>query len=101
MSTVHQELELITHIKAGMLQKLRSNNLKQGWKNTDVSTLFRFLLEEVKELQHEIHHGGGERSIYWECCDIANYAAMIADAAKIEAKKKAPAAKNPKQEELF
>ena len=101
MSAIHEEIEIVSHIQTGMLQKLRSNKHKPIWKTADVSTLFRFLLEEVKELQHEIHHGGGERSIYWECCDIANFAAMIADAAKIEAKKKAPARKNPKQEELF
>lgn len=56
---------------------LRKNDHKDGWSTCEIKHLFSRLLDEVFELQREIDKYN-RSSIVRECCDVANFAMMIA-----------------------
>ena len=58
---------------------LRDNDYKGGWEDIDVGWLLGRLQEEVCELENELHVSNNEEKIIKECCDVANFAMMIAD----------------------
>lgn len=73
---------------AKMLEKLRrpKNAAKEGWQDMLTDELLSRLHEEVAELEDQIAFANvGERNtdrIISECCDVADFAMMIADCAR-------------------
>tara|TARA_B100000700_G_scaffold331737_1_gene467778 strand:+ start:11214 stop:11471 length:258 start_codon:yes stop_codon:yes gene_type:complete len=57
--------------------KLRRNDHKGGWEETDLDTLFIRLREEVDELQEAIEREN-PFEVLFEAADVANFAMMIA-----------------------
>ena len=80
MSSARDEIEIVNRLAFGMKSKLRHNSRKPGWlkPNETPQSLLRYLKEEVEELYLSISTRSSD-DIYWECCDVANFAAMIAD----------------------
>ena len=58
---------------------LKRNDQKGGWGNLSKISMFNSLTSEVFELHEVIIKGQLGPEITKECCDIANYAMMIAD----------------------
>jgi len=64
---------------AGRMEEvLVSNDYKGGWDSCPLSYLLGRLRTEITELEEALVDGGTESTIQ-ECCDVANYAMMIAD----------------------
>ena len=82
MSQYREEKQIVEQLSNGMLTKLAQNRHKPYWRwGADTNQkLLALLKEEVEELQAALQQGRLE-DIYTECCDVANYAAMIADIA--------------------
>jgi hypothetical protein len=55
---------------------LQSNDFKTGWNQLSQKMLLHRLKQEVKELERALEK---DMFIVIECCDIANFAMMIAD----------------------
>lgn len=60
-----------------MISKLEKNRHKKHWSKVDAEYLFNRLIEEVEELRDALT--GTDGDIVSECCDVANFAMMIAD----------------------
>jgi len=60
-----------------MEEVLRENDHRGGWEDMSALELFSCFLGEVYELDSALWHGDGD--VVKECCDVANYAMMIAD----------------------
>lgn len=71
-----------------MEQKLREKDHKSGWRDESLADLFRLLLGEVGELDDAIDTYNDTPEyieldeLVKECADVANFAMMIADAAR-------------------
>ncbi|MFA1509881.1 hypothetical protein ACDN41_11695 [Priestia aryabhattai] len=70
-----------------MESKLQENDFKGGWDLCGRFWLLERIIEEVEELKKEMmyQHNGGERddeATIRECCDVANFAMMLADKTK-------------------
>lgn len=68
-----------------MEKKLRANDHKGGWENTEISVLFNELRVESGELFSVMYHSDGKvdpKSVVEEAADVANFAMMIADNAR-------------------
>ena len=63
-----------------MEEVLRGNDHRSGWGNVEVLDLFWMLQDEVRELEAALWYGKGD--VVKECCDVANFAMMIADKEK-------------------
>jgi len=63
-----------------MEKVLKENDHKGGWKGIGVLDLFWTLQDEVRELEAALWYGEGD--VVKECCDVANFAMMIADKGK-------------------
>jgi predicted house-cleaning noncanonical NTP pyrophosphatase (MazG superfamily) len=73
MSDYRQEAEIANRLRDEMMFKLAKNRHKTHWLDSDLSYLIDRLDDEVAELK---------RDPSWEeAADVANFAAMIADAA--------------------
>lgn len=71
-----------------MIEKLNTpkNQIKPAWDTQRIDRLLDALKGEVKELENEINRNKQITdidAIVSECCDVANYAMMIADNLKI------------------
>ena len=60
-----------------MEEVLKENNHREGWENMSALELFSCFLGEVYELDSALWYGDGD--VVKECCDVANFAMMIAD----------------------
>jgi len=74
-----------------MMEKtLRKHDAKKGvdgWKNEDMEWLYDRLREEALELEVALFSGKEDPTdIIKECCDVANFAMMIADLAYTDKK---------------
>jgi len=60
---------------------LRQNDFKTGWKHSERLSLLNRVFQEWLELRDEMMKGsqGSNEKIIKECCDVANFAMMIAD----------------------
>jgi len=67
--------ELVAFVIA-MEKKLRTNDLKGGWRGDGEALLFAKLVTEVGELAAEIGHGTSD-TIASEAVDVANFAMML------------------------
>jgi hypothetical protein len=65
-----------------MEEKLRQNDYKGGWEGVEFARLLDLLLGEVLELDEAIESGEPER-IVDEAIDVANFACMIHDNARV------------------
>lgn len=70
------DAEVVSDLSADMLLKLRHNKQKAHWSTVSNDWLLTRLKEEVSELECALESGEG---IVYECADVANFAAMIAD----------------------
>lgn len=61
-----------------MEEVLLSNEYKGGWENARNIRLLDYLEKEVRELKAALIDGD-KSDILNECCDVANFAMMIAD----------------------
>lgn len=61
-----------------MVLKLEKNRHKQHWSVCDTIYLFDRLLQEVAELKEALERNSVENMVS-ECCDVANFAMMLAD----------------------
>jgi NTP pyrophosphatase (non-canonical NTP hydrolase) len=67
----------VTGFAVKMILKLEKNRHKKHWSTVDAEYLFNRLLQEVEELRDAL--AGTDGDIVSECCDVANFAMMIAD----------------------
>jgi hypothetical protein len=65
-----------------MERKLRENDHKGGWRETDMLYLFGMLKEEVEELDIALEGTMIAEDVLKECADVANYAMMLASNCK-------------------
>lgn len=65
-----------------MLRKLRKNAHKPHWVGLSNQYLFLRLVEEMGELAQAMSDGSDAEAIVSECCDVANFALMIASNAR-------------------
>jgi len=70
-----------------MEAKLRENEHKGGWENESLSWLYTRMIEEAEEVKEEIK-AAFEREVDYnkiirEAADVANFAMMIADVARL------------------
>ena len=72
----------VTGFAVKMILKLQKNRHKAHWSTVDYEYLFDRLTEEVEELRSAMEWPDGD--IVSECCDVANFAMMIADKLKGE-----------------
>lgn len=89
MSRKEEEIRIVDDLSKGMKLKLRLNSHKPHWSRSDtIESLVGKLFIEAAELHAASReHILGETpdtgtDLYWECCDVANLAAMIADGLK-------------------
>ena len=69
-----------------MIKKLEDNEEKEHWRKSSYDHLFCRLEEEVRELQELILNDKisyKHKKMIAECADIANFAMMIADKARL------------------
>jgi hypothetical protein len=76
------EFEAVWWFSKQMLKKLKLHNHKDHWSGMSDDQLLDRLMDEVKELEHELVNGGDPKDIAYEAADIANFAMMIADNAR-------------------
>lgn len=62
-----------------MEQKLKKNDSKGGWKESEYDYLLQKVDEEFVQLKHHIRVKGTDGQIIGDCTDLANSAMMIAD----------------------
>lgn len=74
--SMYREVDQFAHAMKEKLRK-REKDYPDGWKSSNIHTLFEHLLSEVDELQKSI--SDGTSSILNESVDVANIAMMIAD----------------------
>ena len=75
--------------KHRMLKQLSANSHKGGWTDLSDFYLFKRLVEEVEELQDVLMSGKAlPEDVINEAADIANFAMMIATAARRREKTK-------------
>ena len=87
---VHNSLEE-NHLRKAVLwfaeqmeQVLQDNEYKTGWHGMQDQFLARLIGGELGELYHELTlPRGPDEAIIRECCDVANYAMMLADIARL------------------
>lgn len=72
-----------------MEKKLRANDHKKHWYWMGSQYLSVRLTQESRELRHAMKRGNADQ-ILDEAADVANFAMMIADVARIEAEKVKP-----------
>jgi hypothetical protein len=70
---MRKELKWFAEIQEAILKE---NDDKEHWCNCSNTNLFKKLMDEVAELYIAIEE---DDMIIEECCDIANFAMMIAD----------------------
>ena len=88
MKTIQQGVDLRDSVKwfaTEMERVLKTNDYKGGWKNCTLQYLSMRLTQERKELKEAIKSNDAEEIIN-ECCDIANFAMMIAERFKSQIK---------------
>ena len=68
-----------------MERTLRRHDDRPGWKDETQPWLLDRLREEVEELAKILHFGTPARRILREATDVANFAMMIADVARLDA----------------
>lgn len=71
---------LVFGLQDAMLAKLHRDAHKGPWKHSDPMVLFTRLLDEAQELQAAVLKGEHPRAVLAEAADVANFAAMVADA---------------------
>jgi NTP pyrophosphatase (non-canonical NTP hydrolase) len=87
--TIADERRIVRRLSKAMLVKLRKNSHKRNWKTESVHYLFRRAFEEMWELRAELLSFPVDRDkVLYECADVANIVAMIADKVKHDSRKK-------------
>ncbi len=79
MATRPKQRNSVARFARSMEVVLKQNDRKGGWSNLSKNSMFNSLTSEVFELHEAIIKGQLGPEITKECCDIANYAMMIAD----------------------
>lgn len=80
--------ESVMRFAEHMERRLAANESKGHWSGCSEWYLFRRLQEETGELEEVLHElGGASSTVINEAADVANFAMMIADRARIEANK--------------
>lgn len=59
--------------------KLKQNDHKGGWEDSDEDYLLHRLEEETEELYYAIVHGESDENVIYEAADVGCFAMMIAD----------------------
>ena len=67
-----------------MEQQLALNDHKGGWDGCSTEWLLTRLLEEARELSITLTDDSSPERIFAEAADVANFAMMIADVARLE-----------------
>jgi len=75
--------EAINMLRPIQLMKFRARAHKGSWDNVPIVSLLTLLMDEVMELKKAIEDRSAgiatSGDVIYECADVANYAAMIAD----------------------
>jgi len=86
MEDLKRDLKAVDEFKRQMLRKLGDNTQKKHWLEMSYWYLFRRMEQEMKELERllldeKIPHK--HKKVTLECADVANFAMMIADKARL------------------
>ncbi len=86
MEKLKRDLKAVECFKRQMIRKLGDNAHKKHWLKMSYKYLFKHLKEEVGEMEElllddEIPYK--HKKVMLECADIANFAMMIADKARL------------------
>lgn len=77
---MRERVALVFGLSDAMLAKLQRDQHKGSWRDLDPMFLLTRLLGEVEEMQHALIAGAPPSEVLAEAADVANFAAMVADA---------------------
>ena len=86
MEDIKRDLKAVDEFKRQMLRKLGDNTNKKHWLKCSYWYLLRRMEQEVKELEELFLDDKvpyKHKKMILECADIANFAMMIADKARL------------------
>lgn len=66
-----------------MERELQANDHKSHWSGCEVTYLLRRLRDEMGELDRALSNGAPSERIISEAADVANFAMMVADNARV------------------
>lgn len=80
----YSEVELLGGFAGAMAERLAANSYKRGWRELTPRQLLARLKQEVGELEGAMRGVPDPIVVTREAADVANFAAMIADAYRVK-----------------